>query len=226
MVNLLASKHLFQLEDGVKIQLVTARNNSIICFPSQVGCNYGKICKICSAKEYVRDLTQAELVDTINRVITDATRLISCMGEGEPLDNPHVAEVLNMYSYKYKTAISTRVPNLDKLRMFIIKSPYTKIQLSGHTMDIDMLGEALHLTKKCKVEVNIVCHNHVNYREIAHLAHGYQRVIKLSRWNDYRYDERLRKHIYEELSREGKAVEIYDHDGREINASCGQLQSF
>jgi adenine C2-methylase RlmN of 23S rRNA A2503 and tRNA A37 len=226
MVNLLASKHLFELEDGNKIQLVTARNNSIICFPSQIGCKHREICKICSAKEYIRDLTEVELLQTIGAVKSDATRLISCMGEGEPTENPAIAKVLNMYSYQYKTAISTRVPLLDNLRMFILHSPYTKIQLSSHSMTLEALDDALALTKKCDVEVNIVAHNDVKFLVRARLARDYNRVVKLSRWNDYRYQEQWRQHIYESLVEEGIEVEIYNHDGREIHASCGQLQSF
>jgi adenine C2-methylase RlmN of 23S rRNA A2503 and tRNA A37 len=93
-------------------------------------------------------------------------------------------------------------------------------------MTLEALDDALALTKKCDVEVNIVAHNDVKFLVRARLARDYNRVVKLSRWNDYRYQEQWRQHIYESLVEEGIEVEIYNHDGREIHASCGQLQSF
>lgn len=89
-----SQKYLFELQDGNTIEtvLIPEKTHYTLCISTQVGCAMG--CRFCmTAKSgLIRNLTQAEIVNQVLRVLKDVTgekRLtnIVLMGMGEPLAN-------------------------------------------------------------------------------------------------------------------------------------------
>ncbi len=89
-----SQKYLFELQDGNTIEtvLIPEKTHYTLCISTQVGCAMG--CRFCmTAKSgLIRNLTQAEIVNQVIRVLKDVTgekRLtnIVLMGMGEPLAN-------------------------------------------------------------------------------------------------------------------------------------------
>ena len=86
-------KYLFELHDGVRLETVLMINGptkrKTLCISCQAGCRMG--CAFCATAKlkFHRDLTAAEIVDQVNKVVADSGPInnIVYMGMGEPLDN-------------------------------------------------------------------------------------------------------------------------------------------
>lgn len=86
-----SAKHLFELDDGERIEAVLLREGKrkTLCVSTQVGCAMG--CVFCATGRIAlrRNLTAGEIVDEVNVVEEDAGRITNVvyMGMGEPLQN-------------------------------------------------------------------------------------------------------------------------------------------
>ena len=113
-------KFLFRLEDGNSIEtvLIGEKERLTICLSTQVGCRMG--CKFCltGASGFIRQLTAAEIVDQVIRVVDliaprqtargPVTNIV-LMGMGEPLDNlEEVVRALEILLYDDGLQFSSR----------------------------------------------------------------------------------------------------------------------
>ena len=83
-----ATKYLFKLHDHELIEAVRIphREWETICLSTQVGCPIG--CRFCaSGKDFIRDLTAAEIISQVLQTIQKKTANLVFMGIGEPLLN-------------------------------------------------------------------------------------------------------------------------------------------
>lgn len=141
----MAKKYVMRTEDAHMIEClyVDYPNKNIICFSTQIGCPIQ--CNICSAGEFIRNLTVEELVNQCFIVLRDIHNekdvLFSAMGVGEPVMNQ--GALIEFFDYvtfidsKYRLSLSTMVPDLSKF-IEMCNSLYTlnlfpKIQISLHS---------------------------------------------------------------------------------------------
>lgn len=125
------TKYLFKLEDAGTIEsvLIPERERNTICLSSQVGCKFA--CNFCASAPFgfVRNLSQAEIIDEVISVKRanpgrNITNLVF-MGIGEPFDNyDNVLRAIRVFNDKdafhigaRKITISTCgvVPGIEKL---------------------------------------------------------------------------------------------------------------
>lgn len=159
------TKYLFKLEDGNTIETVflPEADRGTICLSSQVGCKYG--CSFCASAPFgfVRNLTQAEI---LNEVIAlrnpkpltlhpkPVTNLVF-MGIGEPFDNyDNVLAAINIFNDEAAFNIGARkitistcgiIPGIKRLEK---EGLQIELSVSLHSADDSIRSKLLPINKK------------------------------------------------------------------------------
>lgn len=259
-----AVKYRRQLSDGKLIETayVDYRDKHIICFSSQIGCPLA--CRHCivGQKEFVRNLTAAEMISQCMSVFeienlykSDKPVLFSAMGSGEPLLNiSEVSKALWKLSRTGRTALSTILPSLAAIYgLNYAAPPISKLQVSIHGGN-DLIrqrivgpGGSVSIAEKVRaikevagahrwpVDWNYVVVLGVNDRAdhaeaLADLLDSRDH-IKLNRFNSITISGGTptllpgdRERFAGMLHTLGfPLVELYDTNGSDIGAACGQL---
>ncbi len=209
---------------------------------------YRETIGILSATEII---DQCEYVINQERIGSDKAILFSCMGEGEPfLNYQNVVEALKELTNQYptsKVSISTTgiKPHLiERLAREEFQVP-VKLQVSIHCVDDNVRSEMIPVASSLErirkaldvfkltdktLELNYVLFNLVNdgiddAKRLAEFADGV--MIKLNRYNvipECGYQaSRQAKRFIDMLEQCNAPYEIYETDGYDIGASCGQL---
>ena len=167
------AKFVFHAPDAVAEAVLyrypTYRERTVICCSTQAGCPVG--CRFCGAGDnFVRSLTQAEIVDQVRHLLgqvdCDASEMgrlqIMFMSMGEPLLNmtaldPAIRELHTLYP-NAALLISTSAPDVDYAAVIDLSRdvPTVGLQFSVHE-STDERRDALIPFKK-KLPLNFIAH--------------------------------------------------------------------
>jgi 23S rRNA (adenine2503-C2)-methyltransferase len=247
------TKYKFMTNDNYIIEnvYVDRPEKNIICLSSLIGCSIN--CKFCKAEEFIRSITLEELEDqfqTIKKYINNRKLvLVSFMGVGDITLNSNASKILQKFStIADKVAFSTIVPSITAFAFLMLNIKdlsNLKIQFSVHSLDpkerkyifghdvpLYHVSSAITFLKQLNFtnfELNYMLIDNVNdsLNHSKKLSETFGKYyIKLNRYNEtiseFKYSKREQTFLDDLLS-SGCQAELYQTDGQDIAACCGQL---
>lgn len=163
-------KLLFKLEDAniIECVIIPYKQKNTLCLSTQVGCKYA--CEFCASGKlgFVRNLTQAEILNQIISVRKilgiDRINNIVFMGIGEPLENyENVLGSIRIINSKYGFAIGQRKITIstagviDGIKRLSQEGLQIELSVSLHSADDSKRSKIMSINKKYPLSKLIPC---------------------------------------------------------------------
>ena len=162
-------KYLFELEDGNVIEsvMIPHKDRTTVCLSAQVGCKFACVFCASGVLGFLRNLSQAEILNQISEIKKDINKDIHnivFMGIGEPLDNYDMLlssiKIINakygLYIGQRKITIST-AGVIEGIRRLGQEGLQVELSVSLHSAIENKRNQIMPINKKYPLHKLITC---------------------------------------------------------------------